>query len=300
MIKYILVINMNIKTISLNDYCSSVDGFYLERIEAFCGEEKLHTHDCFQIIYCKQGNITHYLGDISARMLRGDVCIVAPGMKHKILPTEKNTIYYNISFSKSYLQEKFSGASLAAEFMDSLEKSEILIPKLSPLYDDIYLFDSSIGKMRILFDGERCEHDEIIAIYLLGIVSVISRMYNRIETGLMSENDKKLKRINHCIFYIDSHFDEPIPLEKIVKMSALSKSTFCVLFKEVTGMTFNDYLNKKRIERIKTILRFRSDVASAAYGNGYTELSTFYRNFVKFTGMTPGEFKKRENAKDKD
>ena len=59
-------------------------------------------------------------------------------------------------------------------------------------------------------------------------------------------------------------------------------------------MTFNDYLNKKRIERAQVSIRDGVDISTSAYKSGFNELSTFYRNFVKYTGVTPSEFKKQD------
>lgn len=284
---------MYIRNLSLDEFDSSVENIYIEKIENKSYETKPHIHDCFQIIFCLHGSIIHHLPDTSARMLRGDVAIIPPNTEHYLSVNEQKNKYYNIAFRQEEIAKKFPNIKTVNDFLKSLTDTKTILPRLTLRYEDIYLLESTIGKMRIEYEERRNQREEVIAVCLLNLLTIISRQYIEQGKDYMSETDRKIKHLNHCIFYIDSHFDSPITLEQIAKMSTMSKSTFCSMFKEATGMTFSDYLNKKRIERIQSTIRNGASISTAAYGNGYNDLSTFYRNFVKHTGMTPSEFKKQ-------
>jgi AraC-like DNA-binding protein len=62
--------------------------------------------------------------------------------------------------------------------------------------------------------------------------------------------------------------------------------------KEHTGMTFNDYMNKKRISYMASQLRLnpKQDHKHLYFDIGFRSRHTAYRNFVKFQGCSPTEF----------
>lgn len=66
-------------------------------------------------------------------------------------------------------------------------------------------------------------------------------------------------------------------------------------FKRNTGMTFVEYMTKRRIEYVITELRKdpNSDIHELFNYVGYRQRSTAWRNFQKVTGMTPNDFVER-------
>ncbi|MCK5196962.1 MAG: PocR ligand-binding domain-containing protein, partial [Spirochaetales bacterium] len=70
-----------------------------------------------------------------------------------------------------------------------------------------------------------------------------------------------LKSIKHtdaiykAIHYMSSNFTEKISLEDVAAEIFLSPAYFSKIFKEQTGFNFNQYLNKLRIEKSKSLLR---------------------------------------------
>ena len=63
-------------------------------------------------------------------------------------------------------------------------------------------------------------------------------------------------------------------------------------FKQNTGMTFIEYLNKRRIDYVTAALKddLNADIQELFNYVGYRQRSTAWRNFQKVTGVTPTEF----------
>ncbi|RCX17531.1 two-component system response regulator YesN [Anaerobacterium chartisolvens] len=114
------------------------------------------------------------------------------------------------------------------------------------------------------------------------------------ETGNESCNKRK-KLIDDVKKYVGLHYSERITLEEISKTFFISKSYFCHVFKEHTGMNFYNYLNDFRIEKAKSLLK------NTYYKNyeisemiGFENSSYFNQLFKKVTGMTPCEYRDAE------
>ena len=93
--------------------------------------------------------------------------------------------------------------------------------------------------------------------------------------------------------YIEEHFKESLSLDEIADYCFLSKSHFCRIFKNETGLTFKAYLNQVRISSAKVLLKSTSwKNYEIAEHIGFDDTSYFNELFKKSTGMTPNEYRK--------
>ena len=62
--------------------------------------------------------------------------------------------------------------------------------------------------------------------------------------------------------------------------------------KEHTGMTFNDYMNSKRVEFMANLLRQNptQNQKQLFFAAGFRSYPTAHRNFTKFKGCSPTEY----------
>ena len=77
----------------------------------------------------------------------------------------------------------------------------------------------------------------------------------------------------------------------MLRLSTMSRSEFCKRFREIAGHTFNEYLNKCRIERACEMIKRGNKISTVYSFCGYEDNSTFYRNFVKIIGVSPSKYK---------
>jgi len=83
----------------------------------------------------------------------------------------------------------------------------------------------------------------------------------------------------------------------MTKLSHLPRKDFCLEFKRLTGCTFNDWLNKLRIEKALETLKsvhYDYSLRQIAIICGYDTYATFYRNFIKRVGISPEKFIQNE------
>jgi AraC-like DNA-binding protein len=98
--------------------------------------------------------------------------------------------------------------------------------------------------------------------------------------------------------FIEQTLADPLPLPLVARQAGLSESHFCRLFKETTGLTLTDYINRRRIEWAKReLLKPEVRISEIAFQIGYQSLSQFNRSFVRFTGNSPTNFRREELAR---
>lgn len=281
---------MDIKNFVLSYYNNSTESFHIQKLEEAYEAKKPHTHEYFQIYYIAKGSLTHYIGDKSSKLHQSDMFIIPPGIVHYISP-EPNTVFYSFSFMPDFFGDINQKHKLVSLFIFNLLAEKDVLPKVSIGSEDVFFIESIMERMLNEFNCKNFGFSEIIYSCAVLLVSALARNY--FEKNTLPEYFENSKQfVMHCIEYIENNFTEKITLDEISKRSAMSKNSFCELFYKLTGYSFNAYLNICRIKKATEYIKDGYKI-TAIYGLcGYTDFSTFYRNFKKIMGISPKEFKR--------
>ncbi len=119
-----------------------------------------------------------------------------------------------------------------------------------------------------------------------------------IELVYSSQDARKVSQIRPAINYIDANYNKPIALADVARASHLSVSRMAHIFKEQMGITIIDYLTSVRIEWAKQLLLATDqNCTEICFEVGYNNQSYFTRTFKGFVGMTPLQFRTKNQRK---
>jgi AraC-like DNA-binding protein len=125
--------------------------------------------------------------------------------------------------------------------------------------------------------------------------SFAEQLSQHVESLAIVEEGSQPVAISKARKYIHSRLDQPLPLSAVAHQAGLSESHFCRLFKEATGLTLTDYVNRCRIEWAKReLMRPEARVSEVAFLVGYQSLSQFNRSFARIVGQAPTSFRRRK------
>lgn len=83
-------------------------------------------------------------------------------------------------------------------------------------------------------------------------------------------------------------------MREMAELCHLSPSYFSKLFLREVGENFTDWVNRRKIEWAKEMLRDSSNsITDIASGLGYMDTSYFIKVFKKFEGTTPLAYRQR-------
>lgn len=92
--------------------------------------------------------------------------------------------------------------------------------------------------------------------------------------------------------YIHSHLESDLTRESLAAMVYLTPDYLSHLFKRETGFSLTNYIIYERIEEAKRMLAGTDkSVSEIATRCGFQNISYFSRQFRRFTGVTPREFR---------
>lgn len=290
---------MDVKKFFLSYYRGATRDFHITRITSPSGALSMHSHSYFQIYYVISGKIIHHIGEESATLSHGDVFILPPDVPHYIEADRGRVDFYSLSFYPEMLLGAGEKNRIVNGFLSGLQDSseERIHPKITLSYEDMTFAEPILHRIYAEHRSDRAGKGEMIKNCLQVLLSLVAGIYFEEKAALFGPEENK-SYVLYCIEYMESHFDEDLSLTRMVQLSAMSKSSFTALFREVTGTTFKDYLNRYRIRKAESLLRSGEKATVAARIVGYRDFSSFYRNFRKYTGLAPVEYcrKRKEQA----
>ena len=100
------------------------------------------------------------------------------------------------------------------------------------------------------------------------------------------------KSIERVILHMKEHLEEPLNLEQLARIAAMSKFHLVRIFDELTGTTPRHFLACLRVQRAKELLlKPDSSITEVCMTVGYSSLGTFSQTFSSLVGVSPQEFK---------
>ena len=134
------------------------------------------------------------------------------------------------------------------------------------------------------------EAKDIEALEELGELIITAYSDTLLEKINYSENDI----INNAVKIINRDYIAGVTLEDISKELHISKNYLCSLFKKYTGVSFCKYLNTLKTNMAKKLLsENKKSLEYISYECGFSSQAHFTLTFKKYTGLTPGEYRKK-------
>jgi len=101
------------------------------------------------------------------------------------------------------------------------------------------------------------------------------------------------EQIRPVLAYVDRHCRESITLDDVAEVVHVSPSRVRHVFKDVTGVSFKEYVTQVRVAEAKRLLLGTDhSVADIARAVSYTNLHQFYKVFYRSCAMSPGEYRR--------
>jgi AraC-like DNA-binding protein len=94
--------------------------------------------------------------------------------------------------------------------------------------------------------------------------------------------------------YMKNNLDQPISRDEVARACNMSYGYFSRVFRQRTGHTFSDLLNKFRVEQACALMDESSlNINQIALDCGFSDQSYFSKVFHRYVGTTPKQYRRR-------
>lgn len=253
----------------LNDIVVTVD-YFNHRICSANWEIEESNIDFVDITYVTGGQAEYIINETKYTVSEGDLLCIPKGSKRSAKCTCD-------SLMECY---SINGKVRNIDGID-LELPLPLIHNIG-LHQDILSLYSNLSTVWTLKDpGYILRARGIYLMLLQRFFQII--LFHR-DTSIM---DTRIKRV---LNYMSTHYKEPLTVKEMAKMSNLSHMYFGTLFKQETGMSFNNFLTLIRMNRAEEMLYSGEyKIHEIADACGYSDVFYFSKIFKKNRGYAPSD-----------
>lgn len=245
----------------------------------------------------KGGSLTVYIEGKPYCLCERDMLVVPSVAVHRIEAPDQNNkvLRFDIGYPllgenfRPFMERRFDDPfhSFSKSTGSPLDAAESILHAISREKFALCEEDQSNNDLDLVISRMR------VSAFLFQLSSILLEV---LPSTALSDSDAKKRHahqtVQSIVFYIHNHYNKPISLASAALMAGYEKTHFCQLFKEITGMTFHQYITKKRMEEAIPLLRDTSlPITSIAQSVGIANSKTFSRLIRQQYGMTPKELR---------
>ena len=271
------------------------ESFHIGVFQDHIDQSKWHYHQEFELSFITEGSGRRIVGDSVEEFHPGDLIFIGPKIPHVWISEHSNpgqpsgrtleSVYmlfgYDIlpegltslpEFTHVNHAIKYSqrGLRITGHTLNQVSRIMLQLPYLDAMKRLMYFYEimDLIGK---------CETGNFLA--------SDSYVKSKFQT-----NNSRIKKIHE---YLMKNYREEINLEEIAYLVHMAPASLCRFFKSSTGLTVFEYLNKIKIDySCKLLLNTELSIVNISYDCGFNNLSHFNKQFRKFLGQTPSQFRR--------
>lgn len=262
----------------------------------------MHSHQMIQINYMASGSIGHQINTSEFIVTEGDAFVIPPYVPHGLVPLDDLPFtIVELEFNPEFLWGQQHAWASMESFFDFAFIEPFLIsekdvrPRLNiPVGERKKILESLY---EIMEEYSAQQQGFLLAIKggVLRLLVHLGRLYTQEVTETTDSNlvSTHSKAIGRALAFIDQNINANLTVNQVAKEAILSKSYFCYIFKQITGRTFIEYLQEKRLEKACALLvdtnELISDIALTA---GFSTVTHFNRVFKQKLKISPREYRK--------
>ncbi len=248
--------------------------------------EPAHSHEFWHCVFVTRGRITQDQGGVQYYQVANEVLFTPPGVEHSLYAFSSETVYYCMAFSGELLGDVLRAYPHIEADLSNIRVNFELSREAAGLFDNICAVLRMLPESAIPYSRDQGYHLACAALSTaLGEAPMLSRQW------IIQREENPM---NAVLRYFENYYYENLNIEEIAERFGFKCSTFCYRFRDRTGISPKRYITEKRIhEAIRLIEQGGLALNQVAEQVGYTDFSTFYRNFTRIMRQSPSEYQEK-------
>lgn len=240
-----------------------------------------HYHNSYELYVLEQGYHSILINDSISDVTMYNIVLYKPNTFHKSIENQgcaRTCIYFTERFLRLHFTELSIKTLLSCFENNIISLNKEMFPKVKNL-------------MLLLEKENIADVHNHIFIYLADILNILN---DNKSTSNIENTTSTYKNFSPILSYINQNYNKINSIEEISETFYISKFYLCHLFKEVTGLTLIQYLNKIKIQNACNMLvNTKLSISEIGTACGFHSSMYFCKIFKQELSATPSEFRRK-------
>ena len=245
-----------------------------------------HWHDSIEMMYILSGTMTVTIEGHITHLYNNDCIIINSRDVHSMTYSSDNQ-FVLIQLPYQWLSKYIPHLDRLYFHIDNHSEEQCYIQSISQIKEHII-------QMQALSDKITKGGIFQFMILLFEMLELLwSRCSYPISHAQYLAQEKKFQHLNPVIDYVNDNYMHSITSRDAAALVHLQPQYFCRYFRQHMGMTFTEYLNEIRLQKIyNAIITTKEPIGEIISRNGFTNSTQFRPKFYASFHCTPRELRK--------
>jgi len=257
-----------------------------------------HAHDFVELVVILRGSGRHVINGRTYDCGAGDVYVFSPGSTHAFEKARGLTMV-NIMFTPEAILIADSGLrrmpgyqalfglsnAIGDRFRCMMNVSGDRLPRVRRLLEEL----------AVEYESRRPGYRSLIRATMTGLVVLMCRLYGEDSAAAVVSRPRRI--MAEVAGYIEGRLDEEITVEKLMRLSGMSRRHLFRMFNRNFGMPPVRYIMEKRLDHAAGLLASTGmSVTQVGFSSGFSDSNYFARQFKRKYHVPPKEFRIRRRV----
>lgn len=261
----------------------------------------IHRHKYIEMVYIISGKATHWIEGQTYTATRGDLFIINMGTAHAFFREEAEDepfLAYDLMFTPEFFDRSATGYGAFEELTNSFvfyslfHEEQSFSPFISVSGRSHAMFGEILHKIYLEHQEEKRGYIEMIRAYMLQMIVNVFRINASAVKGDGATRGAQI--VHYVTDYLRQNYHTHVSVKEMADRAYINRDYLGRVFREATGMSIRDMLQKIRLERVCELLSTSErTVVDIATSCGFDDMKNFYTIFKKHMGVLPGAYRKQ-------
>ena len=271
----------------INQYIQTTDRvFFKHEISENlpCDAYSMHTHNAYELIYFLDGDASHVIEDRKYKLKKGDLILIRP-LSYHFIQIEGQARYERYDFLFDPSAHGVEGVDLLPDTLEVVSLEE------NPVAKDVF--------RRCDIYRQSCTEETFSKVLPHLLSELFYNLHAFLGSSHAAESAKLSPLISEFLKYVNLHLGDPIDIGQVAADLFVSESYLFRLFKRELHQTPQKYIREKRLMLARKMLSEGERPTAVCTRCGFSDYTTFYRNYLAFFGSSPSKGESTPSCSDK-
>lgn len=268
------------------EFIKHINGTHLSTFFVNVNNVLYHWHSAIELLLVIEGSVVVTTARKQYLLKKEEILIINRNEIHSLTKTEEPNAILVVQFEPI----------LCKNYYPKLQKIRFMDRHIKKDTETKYRTDIKKCLTEIAMDyynKEEAYHLKLMSTLHMLIYHMVSQIpFETVEDNKLLSEEKKLERLNRIISYIQENYAQKISLNYIAQKENLDMHYLSHFIKENLGISFQQYINKVRLEKaVSLLMKTNMSKLDICIESGFSDYRYLSNMFKKEYGCTPAQYK---------